>query len=87
MDKCLSAGTYVMYKDGEHWKEGVVDSNSAVGAMRIRSVNQICDDFTMMKASMIIKTCTLKGLSHDTFFLSLCPTIFLCVQLEEDWSF
>lgn len=36
MDKYMSAGTHVVYRDGEHWKEGVVDSNSAVGAMRVR---------------------------------------------------
>lgn len=40
MDKCMSAGTHVMYKDGEHWKNGVVDSNSAEGVMRVRSVYQ-----------------------------------------------
>lgn len=39
-DKSLSAGTHVMYKDGEHWKEGVVHSNSAEGVMRVRSVYQ-----------------------------------------------
>lgn len=40
VDKCMSAGTHVMYKDGEHWKNGVVDSNSAEGVMRVRSVYQ-----------------------------------------------
>lgn len=44
MDKCMSAGTHVMYKDGEHWKEGVVDSNSAEGVMRVRSVYQTMID-------------------------------------------
>ena len=40
MDTHMSAGTHVVYKSGDHWQEGVVDSNSAEGVIMVRLVNQ-----------------------------------------------
>ena len=38
LDKHISAGEHVAYKDGNQWKKGVVESISAVGAMMVRLV-------------------------------------------------
>lgn len=45
MDKRISVGIHVAYKDGDQWKKGVVDSNSTFGVMMVRSVsilNTVC---------------------------------------------
>ena len=38
MDKRISIGAHVMYKDGENWREGVVESKSAIGVIMVRYV-------------------------------------------------
>lgn len=40
MDKRMSPGTRVVYKDGEHWQEGVVESCCAEGVAMVRSVKR-----------------------------------------------
>ena len=42
MDTHLSAGMHVLYKNGDLWQEGVVDSISAEGVIMVRLVSQTC---------------------------------------------
>ena len=36
MEKRVTAGAQVVYKDGDYWLEGVVESRSAVGVIMAR---------------------------------------------------
>ena len=56
MDAHMSAGTHVVYKSGDHWQEGVVDSNSAEGVIMIRLVNQTFSSMIVI-STIIIMAC------------------------------